>query len=108
MITGYTRYMNRKELVKELRYNDKLLPRDILDEKKDVYVLADSLQDIFNEYHDILEKEKLFRDNFIFTISYTYTSDFNKSKHEVAPKKEKKKLYSEAFINSVLALPATS
>ncbi len=110
MVTRYNRItMNKEELVKELRYNANLLPKDILDEKKDVYVLAGSLQDIFKEYHDALEKEELFRNNFLYTISYTYTSEFNKIKHEKPPKKNtSKKLYTEQFINSVLTLPSLS
>jgi len=107
MLRVYNKIEMKKEaLINELRHNDRLLPSDILDAKKDIYTLAGTLQDIFSEYQEELNRESLFRNNFMDTVSYTYLVVFNETKDKKGAPKQKKTIYPDNFIASVLSLPS--
>lgn len=101
--------MEKREIVDQLCKNKNLLPKDILDGKDDIRELAKLIQEIFEEYKVELEKNELFRENFLSTIAYTYMIAFNDNKDNTSSKsKQKNKLYSDSFINHVMQLPAAA
>ena len=101
--------MNKEKLVHELRNNEHLLPRDILNQKRDVKVLVLSLKAILDEYRDELVQEELFRDNFINTINYVYVSEFNgaqlSAETSVPQKTKHGELFTKKSIDAVFSLP---